>query len=82
VITDRSNIIITGVLDVVSFDLKEITLETVCGAMNIKGNDLKVKSVKLEEGEVEAHGSVDRVSYSEMTSFKSKGKSVVKRMFR
>ncbi|MCR5837278.1 MAG: sporulation protein YabP [Lachnospiraceae bacterium] len=68
-------------MDVISFDLSAITLETICGVMNVKGNDLKVNSVKLEEGEVEAQGCVDSVVYSELSSLKSKGKSVVKRMF-
>ena len=36
---------ITGVADVISFDLKEILLETTMGMLTIKGQDLKVTRI-------------------------------------
>ncbi len=80
-LTNRNSMIITGVADVISFDLNEVIVETVCGMMNIKGSDLKVKKVRLEEGEVEVEGSADSIVYSEVAAFRKKGKTLLKRLF-
>ena len=46
--SDRRNGCVTGVKDVISFDLKTIVLETVCGMMVIKGHDLHVNRLRCE----------------------------------
>ena len=43
---------VTGVRDVISFDEKEILLETEYGRMTVKGEGLHVKRLTLENGEV------------------------------
>ncbi|MBE5958123.1 MAG: sporulation protein YabP [Lachnospiraceae bacterium] len=78
--TNRGSIVISGIIDVISFDLKEIILESTCGMLTIKGSDLKVRKVKLEEGEVEVEGSADSINYSDVSSFSKKGKSIMKRL--
>ena len=47
---NRSACGITGVVDVLSFDLNEILLETELGLLMIKGNDLHVNRLTLEKG--------------------------------
>ena len=42
----------SGVLDVLSFDVAEILLETEEGMLLIKGNDLHVNRLSLEKGEI------------------------------
>ena len=42
VITNRKGGNFTGVLDVISFDISEILLETEQGMLNVKGKDLQV----------------------------------------
>ena len=56
----------TGVLDVVSFDLNEILLETEQGMLHIKGKDLHVNRLALEKGEVDIDGQVDALTYSQV----------------
>ena len=52
-LSNRSLGVITGVKDVVSFDLNEIILDTDQGLLMIKGKNLHVKKLLVEKGEVE-----------------------------
>ena len=71
---------ITGVKDVISFDLEEIILETVMGILNIKGNNLHVKSINLDRGQVDIEGTVDSMVYADTKLMKKQ--SFVGRLFR
>lgn len=81
-VINRNQGIITGVLDVVSFDLSEIMLETELGMMQIKGSDLKVKRLSLEKGEVEIEGQTDSFIYSDLKKYKRSKESFVGRLFK
>ena len=54
----------TGILDVISFDIGEILLETEQGMLHIKGKDLHVNRLNLEKGEVDIEGLVEAFHYS------------------
>ena len=56
---NRQNGRITGVKDIKSFDEKEILLFTQAGKLVIKGEQLHVKQLDLEKGEVDLEGKVD-----------------------
>ena len=58
-VNNRKNATITGVADVLAFDLNEVLLETNQGMLMIKGNDLHVKRLSLEKGEVDLEGKID-----------------------
>jgi len=73
---------ITGVNDVLSFDLSEILLETEQGMLLIKGTDLHVKKLSLEKGEVDIDGKIDSFTYSEITPKEAGGSSWIGRLFR
>ena len=60
-LSNRSLGVITGVKDVVSFDLNEIILDTDQGLLMIKGKNLHVL---VEKGEVEITGKIDSFLYS------------------
>ena len=47
----------SGVVDVLSFDVSEILLETEEGMLLIKGTDLHVNRLSLEKGEVDIQRS-------------------------
>ena len=72
---------ITGVRDVNSFDEKEILLFTDAGKLVIKGEQLHVKQLNLEKGEVDLEGRVDSLTYLSKNTDK-KEESLLKRMFR
>lgn len=81
-LTNRNICLLTGIKDVLSFDLHEVLLETECGMLSIKGNDLHVGRLILERGEVDVDGTIDSLSYSVAKSAKKKGDSVLSGLFR
>jgi len=62
-IEDRNQLVITGVKKVKSFEPKEIQLETVKGSLTIKGHNLGVKNLNLEQSEIEIEGQIDLLSW-------------------
>ena len=55
--TNRRTCTVNGVNDVLSFDLREILLETEQGMLMIRGNELHVNRLTLDKGEVDIDGS-------------------------
>ena len=81
-LTNRRTCLVSGVCDVLSFDLSEILLETDQGMLMIKGGDLHVNRLTLEKGEVDIEGKIDSLTYSEMTGYGGKGESFLGRLFK
>ncbi len=73
---------IGGVLDVISFDLATVLLETELGMLTIKGNDLHVNRLSLEKGEIDVEGRIDSLTYTDTASYGSKGEGFISRLFR
>ncbi len=82
ILTNRRNGSLSGVLDVLSFDVNEILLETELGMLHIKGKDLHVNHLNLEKGDVEIEGMIEAFSYSQVPAITKKTESVWKKMFR
>lgn len=80
--SNRKTATLSGVLDVISFDLKEILLETEEGMLTIRGNDLHVNRLSVEKGEVEVDGKVDSLVYSDVPHHKNQGDSLLGRLFK
>lgn len=70
---------ITGVKDVLSFDENSVILETELGMLTVKGKELHIGRLMLEQGEVEMDGNVDSIVYS--GSSPARKGSLIKRMF-
>ena len=73
---------ISGVTDVISFDISEVLLETEQGLLTVKGADLHVNRLTLEKGEVDLEGRIDSLTYSEVTDYQKMGTSLISRLFR
>lgn len=73
---------LTGVKEVVSFDAKEVVLNTTLGALIIRGNDLYVKRLTVEKGEVDVEGQVDSFVYADKAGKAGDGDTLLKRLFR
>lgn len=73
---------LTGVKEVVSFDAKEVVLNTTMGALIIRGNDLAVKRLTVEKGEVDLDGQVDSFVYADKPGKAGDKDSLLKRLFR
>ena len=78
----RKSAELTGVKEVVSFDAKEVVLNTTMGALIIRGSDLFVKRLTVEKGEVDIEGQVDSFVYADKPGKAAGGESVLKRLFR
>lgn len=81
-LTNRKSGSFTGVLDVISFDITEILLETEQGMLNVKGKDLHVNRLNLEKGEVDIEGAIDAFSYSQIPASIKKPDSFLGKIFK
>lgn len=70
---DRGKASLTGVKEVISFDSKEIILETTRGTLTFCGEELHVKRLTLEKGEVDLEGKICELKYSDSHSVKDAG---------
>ena len=82
ILNNRRTCNLTGVNDVLSFDEKEIILETEQGMLMIKGNDLHVNRLTLDKGDVDVDGRIDSFTYSEQSGVAGKGESFLSRLFK
>lgn len=81
-LNNRRNINVSGVADVLSFDVNEVLLETDQGMLMVKGTDLHVSRLTLEKGEVDVEGHIDSLTYSENTSYSERAEGLLKKLFR
>ena len=82
ILSNRRTGTITGVSDVISFDITEVLLETEQGMLMIKGTDLHVNRLTLEKGEIDIEGRIDSLAYSDVTSYQKQGESLIGRLFK
>ena len=80
-INARKTAVLSGVLDVLSFDAKEVYLETEQGILMIRGDELHVNRLSLEKGEVDVDGRIDSFAYSDHETAAKKTGSFLGRMF-
>lgn len=72
---NRKKLCMTGISDVISFDLNKVVLETDYGMLTIKGNDLHVNQLSVEKGALDIDGKIHALEYAETTSYAKKGES-------
>ena len=82
VMNNRKTSVMTGILDVLAFDLNEILLETEQGMLVIKGKDLHVNRLSLEKGEVDVTGHIDSCTYSDIQATKKKDDNFFVKLFK
>lgn len=79
-IDNRSKITLTGITEVVSFDDKQVILDTVQGMLSISGEGLKVDRLTIDNGEAGIEGTVYKMEYADKREV-SAG-SIFSRLFR
>lgn len=77
----RERLAVEGVTNVGSFNREEIFLETQKGALVIRGENLHLQQLHLEQGKLSINGKVNALKYSE-ESAAQKGRGIFKRMFK
>lgn len=78
---NRKSLEITGVLNVERFDSNEFRIETEAGFLSVRGQNLHLKHLNLEQGVVAIDGHVSSLSYPEAKTG-SKGKNTWGKLFR
>lgn len=63
-IEDRKKIRVTGVENVESFNDNTIVLKTINGGLIIKGEELNINNLNVEDGNLNIIGKINGVNYS------------------
>ena len=72
-LTERKNLILTGVKKIESFDEEEFFMETNMGNLTVKGEELEIIKLDTYQGNVSIKGKVDSITYSEGKKDKESG---------
>ena len=62
-LSERKNIVVTGVKKIESFDKEEFLMETTLGYLIIKGEELEIIKLDTYQGNVSIKGHVDSMAY-------------------
>ena len=62
---ERSRLTMTGVTEVVSFDDTTVVLRTALGDLEVQGQELKLKALSPEGGQVAVDGHISALYYEE-----------------
>ena len=62
---ERRKLAVTGVTEVVSFDEDSVLLRTALGTLLIQGQQLQLKTLTLEGGNVAVEGQISALTYEE-----------------
>ena len=64
-LNERKSLTMTGVTEVVSFDDSAVVLRTCLGTLLVQGQELQLKTLSLEGGQVAVEGSISALTYEE-----------------
>ncbi len=81
-ISERKNILVTGVKKIESFDNEEFFMETTLGFLVIKGEDLEIIKLDTYQGNVSIKGRLDSMAYIESGAKKDKESSIITKLFK
>ena len=73
IIENREKICITGVTDIHSFDDELVLVQTDLGILTLKGDDLKMNKLNLENNELVVEGKICAIAYSDINQAKKSG---------
>ena len=64
-LNERKSLTMTGVTEVLRFEDSAVVLQTPLGTAVIQGQDLKLKTLSLEGGQMAVEGKISGISYEE-----------------
>ena len=67
-LNDRKSLLLSGTAEVLSFDDTNVRLVTVCGTLNLEGEDLRVHILNVKDGTVAVTGNLCGVLYEDTES--------------
>ena len=78
---NRKRLTISGVIEVISFDEEKIELTTKLGNLTIKGQELKMNKLDVQNGDVIIIGSIASMVYNGKVSKKT-SESLINKLFK
>ena len=82
ILENRSNLNVSGVLDVLNFDEQMITLDTELGILVVKGEDLKLNKYNLDNTELNVEGDIVSLVYNDKAHQGKNKESVLTKIFK
>ena len=64
-LNERKQLTMTGVTEVVSFDDTAVVLRTVLGTLEVQGQELQLKTLSIDGGQVAVDGHICALYYEE-----------------
>lgn len=64
-LNERKNLTLTGVTEVVSFDDTAVILQTTLGTVEVQGQQLQLKTLSIDGGQVVVDGHISGLVYEE-----------------
>lgn len=72
-LSNRKDLKLSGVKEIDSFDHAEFLIETIMGYLIIRGHDLQLKNLDVNEGSLHITGTIDEILYLNDSVEKAKG---------
>ncbi len=64
-LNERRQLTMTGVTEVISFEDTQVVLQTALGTLVVQGQELKLKTLSLDGGQVAVDGQISALIYEE-----------------
>ena len=82
IIENREKMSISGVVDVESFNDECVIIDTELGVLVVRGEDLHINKLNLDNSELNIEGDIISCEYNEHEGSKSKGFGFLGKMFK
>ena len=82
ILENREKLSISGVKDVLSFDDQVVIVETELGLLTVKGENIKINKLSIDTSEVIVEGEISYLAYSNKEQDKTKGGSLISKIFK
>lgn len=82
ILENRERLNISGVEHVNNFNEDTIILETVAGALTIKGKGMDVNKLNIEDGNISVVGTIHSLNYSDKQGMGEKSSGFLGKMFK
>ena len=81
-VSDRKQIMLTGIKKINSFDNEEFLMETNMGYIVIKGEELEIVKLDTYQGNVMIKGKVNSLTYADSANKKNKEDGLFNKLFK
>lgn len=81
ILESRTKLNASGVIDVLSFDDQIVLIETELGLLTVKGENLRINKLNLDNSELIIEGEISSMSYSDR-EYEKKSTSILGKIFK